>query len=53
MIYSKKVVGGSCMRGSDEKLCLVEKEAGNVWKDYMEWIMNEVNDWNHNMNEMQ
>ena len=29
------------MRGSDEKLCLSEKERCNVWKDYMERIMNE------------
>ena len=32
------------MRGSDEK-----KERGKVWKDYMERIMNEENDWDHNV----
>ena len=36
------------MRGSDGKLCFSEKERGNVWKDYMERIMNEENYWNHN-----
>ena len=35
------------MRGSDEKLCLSEKERCKVWKDYIEWIMNDENDWNH------
>ena len=31
------------MRGSDEKLCF-SKDRGKVWKDYMEWILNEEND---------
>ena len=44
---SKEVEGGRCMRGSDEKLCFSEKERGKVWKDYMERIMNEENDWDH------
>ena len=29
----KEVEGGRCMRGSDGKLCLCEKEGGKVWKD--------------------
>ena len=37
------------MRGSDGKLCFSEKERGKVWKDYMERIMNEENDWDHNV----
>ena len=37
------------MRGSDGKQCCSEKEIGKVWKDYMERIMNEENDRNHNM----
>ena len=37
------------MRGSDGKLCFSEKERGKVWKDYMERIMNEENDWHHNI----
>ena len=41
---SKKVDGGRCMRGSDGKLCLSEKERGKLWKDYMERTMNEEND---------
>ena len=37
------------MRGSDGKLCFSEKERGKVWKDYMERIMNEGNDWDLNV----
>ena len=37
------------MRGNDGKLCLSEKESGKVWKDYMERIMNEENDWDRNV----
>ena len=48
-IDSKEVEGGRCMRGSDGKLCFSEKERGKVWKDYMERIMKEKNDWDHNV----
>ena len=34
------------MRGSDGKMCFNEKERDKVWKDYIERIMNEENDWN-------
>ena len=37
------------MRVSDGKLCFCEKERGKVWKGYMEWIMNEENVWDHNV----
>ena len=37
------------MRGCDGKLCFSEKERGNVWKNYMESIMNEENDGDHNV----
>ena len=46
---SKEVEGGRCMRRSDGKLCFSEKERGKVWKDYMERIMNEESDWDHNV----
>ena len=35
------------MRGSEGKLCLRENERGKIWKDYMEIIINEENDWDH------
>ena len=37
------------MRGSDRKLCFSEKERGNVRKDYIERIMAEENDLDHNV----
>ena len=46
---SKEVEGGSCIRGMDEKLCFSEKERGKVGKDYMERIMSEENDWDHDV----
>ena len=45
----KEVEGGRCVRGNDGKKCLSERERGKVWKDYMEKIMNEENDCDHNM----
>ena len=37
------------MRGCGGKLCFTEKERGKVWKNYIESIMNEENDWDHNV----
>ena len=37
------------MRGSDGELCFSEKERGKVWKHDTERIMNEENDWDHNV----
>ena len=46
---SIEVERGRCKRGSDGKLCFSEKERGKIWKDYMERIMKEENDWDHNV----
>ena len=46
---SKEVEGGRCMRGSEGKMCFGEKAQGKVWKDYMERIMGEENDLDHNV----
>ena len=48
-IDSKELEGGRRMRGSDRKLSFSEKEKGKVWRDYMERIMKEENDWDHNV----
>ena len=48
-IDGKEVDEEKCMRGSDGKQCFCEKEKGNVWKDYMQKIMNEENEWNCNV----
>ena len=37
------------MRGSYSKLCFSDKERGKVWNEYMERIMNEENNWDHNV----
>ena len=41
----RDVEGGRCVRGSDGKLSFSEKDGGRVWKEHMERIMNEENDW--------
>ena len=40
---SKEAEGRRCMSGSDEKLCVSEKERGKARMDYVERIMNEEN----------
>ena len=39
------VEGGRCIRGSDGRLNLSEKDRGKVWKEHMEIIMNEERKW--------
>ena len=41
----KDVEGGRCMRDSDGRLSFSEKDRGRVWKEHMEKIMNEENEW--------
>ena len=37
------------MRVSDGRLCLCERERAYVWRDYLKRIMNEENEWDHNV----
>ena len=37
------------MRGSDGRLSFSEKDRGKVWKEHMERIMNEENEWDQNV----
>ena len=37
------------MRGSDGSLNFSEKDKGKVWKEHMERIMNEKNEWDQNV----
>ena len=46
---SKGVEGGRCMRGMDGKLCFSEEEGGEIWKDYVERIMHDDNDFDYNV----
>ena len=44
----KDVEPGRCMRGSDGRLSFTEKDRGKVWKEHVERIMNEENEWDQN-----
>ena len=45
----KDVDGGRCIRGGDGRLNFSKKDRGRVWKEHMERIMNEENEWNQNV----
>ena len=45
----KDVEGGICMRGSDGRLNFSEKERAKVWKEHMEKVMKEENEWHKNV----
>ena len=45
----KDVEGGRCMRVCDDRLSFSEKDRGKVWKEHMERIMNEENEWDQNV----
>ena len=46
----KDVEGGRCIRGSDGRLSFSEfKDRGKDWKEHMERIMNEENEWDQNV----
>ena len=45
----KDVEGGRCIRGSVVRLNFTEKDRGKVWKEHMERIMNEENEWDQNV----
>ena len=39
--------GGRCLRGGDGRLDFIEKDRAKIWKEHMEKIKNEENEWNH------
>ena len=45
----KDVEGRRCIRGSDGRLNFSEKDRGKVWKEHMERIINEENEWDQNV----
>ena len=49
IVDSKVVEVGRCMKVSDRNLCFSEEERGKIWKDYMERILNEESDLDHNV----
>jgi hypothetical protein len=42
---NKDVVGNGCVRDRSGKLCMWERERAKVWKEHMERVMNEENEW--------
>ena len=42
---SKDVIGSGCVRDRLGNLCVDEEERAKVWKDHMEKVMNEENEW--------
>ena len=39
--------GGRCLRGGDGRLGFIEEDRAKIWKEHMEKIMNEENEWDH------
>ena len=36
-----------CLRGRDGRLGFIEEDRAKIWKEHMEKIMNEKNEWDH------
>ena len=43
----KDVEGERCLRGRDGRLGFIEENRAKIWKEHMEKIMNEENEWHH------
>ena len=41
----KDVEGGRCLRGENRRLGFIEEDRVKIWKEHMEKIMNEENEW--------
>ena len=41
------VEGGRYLKGIDRRLGLIEEDRAKIWKEHMEKIMNEENEWDH------
>ena len=50
-VDSEEVDGGRCVRGRDGTLCFNAKDRGRACSVNIERIMNEENDWDHNVEE--
>jgi len=40
------ITGSNCLKGLSGKVIVYEKWINNSWKEYMEKLMNEKNEWN-------
>ena len=43
----KNLKGGRCLRGGDGRLGFIVEDRTKIWKEHMEKIMNEENEWDH------
>ena len=41
------ITGSNCLKGVSGKVIVDEKGIKNSWKEYMEKLMNEENEWDH------
>ena len=41
----KGVIGERCMKGKDGNLAFTEQDRKTIWKEHMERVMNEANEW--------
>ena len=41
----KDVIGGRCMKGKDGNVAFTEQNRKIIWKEHMERVMNEENEW--------
>ena len=41
----KDVEGGRCLRGGDGRLGFIKEDRAKIWKEHIENIMNEENEW--------
>ena len=39
--------GLNCIKGASEKVILDDKQIKDSWKEYMEKLLNEENEWDH------
>ena len=43
----KDVEGGRCLRVSNVRFGFIEEDRAKIWKEHVEKIMNEENEWDH------
>ena len=41
------ITGLNCIKGTSGKVIVDDKETKDSWKEYMEKVMNEENEWDH------
>jgi len=44
---SEDITGSNCLKGASGKKKVDEKVIKDSWKEYMEKLMNEENEWDH------